>query len=254
MVMCSERETELRDVEGGERWRPATGEPADDEVLHGPRSSPRAIACWPRGTKRVRFGMKKNGYHGGATLQEVVLPLGLFAPPDAASGLAGWREAAPEIPDWWQWRAEPSRCPSPNAWRRARTAGASAGAPSSRPGETGDLFAQVEREAPRPAETWIDRLLDTDLFAAQRKQARGTSLPEERVRAILAALDARGGKLTGVALAERLGVPLFRLGGIVLRVAPDTQRRRVRRAVRRRLVRDHRAEPRAARHAVRSRR
>ena len=84
-----------------------------------------------------------------------------------------------------------------------------------RPGETGDLFAQVEPEAPRPAETWIDRLLDTDLFAAQRKQAARTSLPEERIRAILAALDARGGKLTGVALAERLGVPLFRLGGIV---------------------------------------
>ena len=32
---------------------------------------------------------------------------------------------------------------------------------------------------------------------------------------MLAALDARGGKLTGPALAERLGVPLFRLGGIV---------------------------------------
>ena len=106
-----------------------------------------------------------------------------------------------------------SRARTPGAG--ARTAGASAGASSSRPGETGDLFAQVEPEAPRPAETWIDRLLDTDLFAAQRKQAARTALPEERIRAILAALDARGGKLTGVALAERLGVPLFRLGGIV---------------------------------------
>ena len=77
------------------------------------------------------------------------------------------------------------------------------------------MFAQVEPEAPRPAETWIDRLLDTNLFAAQRKQAARTSLPEERIRAILSVLDARGGKLTGGALAERLGVPLFRLGGIV---------------------------------------
>ena len=32
---------------------------------------------------------------------------------------------------------------------------------------------------------------------------------------MLSALDARGGKLTGPALAESLGVPLFRLGGIV---------------------------------------
>ena len=102
-----ERETEFRDVEGGERWRPATEEPADDEVLlQGPRvvtEGRRLLAPW---SERVRFGMKKNGYHGGATLQEVVLPLGVFAPPDAASRLAGWREAAPEIPDWWQWRAE----------------------------------------------------------------------------------------------------------------------------------------------------
>ena len=71
------------------------------------------------------------------------------------------------------------------------------------------------RRRPVLAQTWIDGLLDTDLFAAQRKQAARTSLPEERIRAILSALDARGGKLTGVALAERLGVPLFRLGGIV---------------------------------------
>ena len=84
-----------------------------------------------------------------------------------------------------------------------------------RPGETGDLFAQVDVDAPRPAETWIDQLLETDLFAAQRKQAARTALPEARIRAVLAALDARGGKLTGPALAERLGVPLFRLGGIV---------------------------------------
>ncbi len=212
-----ERETELRDVEGGERWRPATGEPADDEVLlQGPRvltEGRRLLAPW---SERVRFGMKKNGYHGGATLQEVVLPLGVFAPPDAASRLAGWREAAPEIPEWWQWRAETTPVPEPERLAPApeRPAPAPVGLPP-RPGETGDLFAQVEPEAPRPAGTWIDRLLDTDLFAAQRKQAARTSLPEERIRAILSALDARGGKLTGVALAERLGVPLFRLGGIV---------------------------------------
>ena len=213
-----ERGTALRDVaEAAERWRPANGAPADDEVLlEGPRvvaEGGRLLAPW---SERVRFGMKKNGYHGGASPQEVVLPLCVFALPETTAQLAGWREAAPEMPAWWRWRDEvdpaaTSDRPTPADERRAP-------APvghSARRGETGDLLAGLEPEAPRPTETWIDRLFETDLFAEQRKQAARTALPEERIRAILTALDARGGKLTGPALAESLGVPLFRLGGIV---------------------------------------
>ena len=205
-----ERETELRNADGGERWRPATGAPAADEILlQGPRvvaQGRRLLAPW---SERVRFGMKKNGYHGGATLQEVVLPLGVFAPPATAGHLTGWREAAPEAPSWWQWRVEALSTLEPERQaalpvRRLR-----------RKGETGDLFAPAESEIPQPAKTWIDGLFKTDLFAAQRRQAARTALSDERIRAILAILDARGGKLTRTALAERLGVAPFRLGGIV---------------------------------------
>ena len=212
-----ERETELRDVDGAERWRPAAEAPSDDEVLlQGPRvvaEGRRLLAPW---SERVRFGIKKNGYHGGATLQEVVLPFGVFALPETAAHVAGWREAAQEAPGWWQWRAEtvPGAEPQPafSAAEPRRPAPARRLSPK---GETGDLFAQVDVEAPRPAETWIDRLMETDLFAAQSRQAARTALPEARIRAVLAALDARGGKFTGPGLAECLGVPLFRLGGIV---------------------------------------
>ena len=52
-----ERETELRDVDGAERWRPATGTPEEDEVLlQGPRvvtEGRRLLAPW---SERVRFG------------------------------------------------------------------------------------------------------------------------------------------------------------------------------------------------------
>ena len=212
-----ERETELRDVDGAERWRPAIGAPADDEVLlQGPRvvtEGRRLLAPW---SERVRFSMKKNGYHGGATLQEVVLPFGVFALPETAADVSGWREAAQETPGWWQWRVDtvPGADPQP-ALPAAERQGLAPARRLPPKGETGDLFAQVDDGAPRPAETWIDRLFETELFAVQRKQAARTALPEERIRTVLAALDARGGKLTGVALAERLGVPLFRLGGIV---------------------------------------
>ena len=211
-----ERETELRDVEGAERWRPATGAPADDQVvLQGPRvvtDGRRLLAPW---SEPVRFGMKKNGYHGGATLQEVALPLGVFALPETTVHVAGWRETAPETPPWWRWRSETE---PPAAERSAAASERQVPAPAPHPprlGETGDLFAHVAPEARRPAEHWIDRLFETELFAAQRRQTTRTALPDERIRDVLAALDARGGKLTGPALADRLGVPLSRLGGIV---------------------------------------
>ena len=210
-----ERGTKLRDTGGAERWRTASGTPADDEVLlQGPRvvaEGGRLLAPW---SERVRFGMKKNGYHGGAALQEVVLPLGVFAAPDTAARLAGWREAASEHPAWWQWRVETA--PAPEREHPAPDAARPAPAPRPpRKGETGDLLAHVEPGAPEPAATWVDRLFESDLFAAQREQAARTALPEERIRTILTELDRRGGKLTTVALAARLGVPQFRLGGIV---------------------------------------
>lgn len=203
-----ERETEMRGGEGSERWRPAAGAPAGDEiVLTGARvlvDGNRLLAPW---SERVRFGMKKNGYHGGATPQEVVIPLGVFAMPDTASRLAGWREVPPEIPAWWEWRVQ--AMPAPEPAKKAPKAPSRA----VRKGETGDLFAQPE---PQPvAAAWIDRLFETELFEAQRKQAARTALPDERIRAILEALDQRGGKLTSAALAENLGIPPFRLGGIV---------------------------------------
>ncbi len=203
-----ERETEAREGEGSERWRSASGAAAEDEVLlEGPRvgvEGNRMLAPW---SERVRFGMKKNGYHGGATPQEVVIPLGIFATADAASRLKGWREAAPETPLWWQWRRE--QRPAPEPQEKAPKV------PSRPPreGETGDLF--VQPVTPPTKTTWIDRLFETELFGAQRKQAARTALSEERIRTILETLDQRGGKLTGAALAERLRVPPFRLGGIV---------------------------------------
>ena len=215
-----ERGTTLRDSGGPERWRPATGVPAADEVLlQGPRvvtEGRRLLAPW---SERVRFGMKKNGYHGGATLQEVVLPFGVFAAADTAAGLAGWREAAPERPAWWQWQAETD--PAPARERPTPAVVREVPAPAPRPpqpprkGETGDLLAHVEPRVTGAAATWIDRLFESDLFAAQRAQAARTALPDERIRTILAELDGRGGKLTAAALAARLGVPQFRLGGIV---------------------------------------
>ena len=69
-------QTQARPGEGGERWRAPSGEPAADELLiQGQRvavEGHRLIAPW---SERVRYGMMKNGYHGGVTPQEMVVPI-----------------------------------------------------------------------------------------------------------------------------------------------------------------------------------
>ncbi len=51
-------------------------------------ASGNAVVCtWSEG---VRHGAKKNGYHGGVSAQEVVVPLSIFTPAQhGTEGLAG---------------------------------------------------------------------------------------------------------------------------------------------------------------------
>jgi len=207
-----EHNTVPRGEEGSERWREASSAPQDDEVqLKGPRvllgNGRGIIAPW---SEQVRFGIKKNGYHGGAAPQEVVIPLGVFLP----SGVAvdGWAEVPAEVPLWW----DPEIAAVPPAVRRPPAEVKPK--PPIEPGEQGRLFATEEEVAAAGQEMeaeWISRLLASEVMEAQRRLASRVALPEDRIRAILTALDDRGGKLTRPALAKQLGAPIMRLGGML---------------------------------------
>lgn len=227
-----EHHTESRVQGESDRWREDDGKPAADEVvMEGPRvllgAGGRLIAPW---SERVRFGSKKNGYHGGVSPQEIVIPLAVFLP--AGLALEGWHEAPPELPDWWEAPLVAEFIP-PAAVAPVVAPVVVRPAPP-KPGETGRLFPSEEEQAraaadraaiaarvgssaggTRAAAEWIDALLASERLAAQRSKAARTHLPDERLREILAALDERGGKLTRAALAKRLGVPPLRVGGIV---------------------------------------
>jgi hypothetical protein len=74
-------DTEARKAENGDRWR-AGGGPAEDGecAIAGGRVNSSAgtaiIAAW---SERLRYGGKKNGYHGGISPQEVVVPICVMA-------------------------------------------------------------------------------------------------------------------------------------------------------------------------------
>jgi hypothetical protein len=221
-----EHGTKGGDGDAAERWREATGAPRDDEVLlSGQRvllgqvsgGGKAVIAPW---SERSRYSARKNGYHGGASPQEVVIPLGVFAAADVS--VEGWREVATELPGWWTADEAPSAvspkisgtaAPKPKPKQRQK--------PPSKPVEQGLLFPLDDAMEAGPAAgsapppSWIDRLLASDMLAEQRRSASRVALPDERLRAMLEALDERGGKITRAALAVRIGIPALRIGGAI---------------------------------------
>ena len=214
-------QTVSRPGDGGERWRAATGQMAADELeIQGQRvlvPGHRLVAPW---SERVRYGSsKKNGYHGGLTPQEMVIPITILSSTDEVP--KGWQEQAVETPMWWD---EPAQ----------GVAMSETSVPTLKPAKPqlkGSLFdLETEEEVTPPPKTvaataaavpvpeWISRLLASPVFAEQKKLGGRGLLTDELLVKLLDTLDRRGGKLTSVALARALDCPEFRLPGLLAKV------------------------------------
>ena len=183
----------------GDRWR--SGGRAQDgeiEVRNGRVLSPDgtrgAVLAW---SERLRYAAKRSGYHGGGSPQEVLVPLAVLT-----SGAAprDWVEAPPPEPAWWsEGEATPAvTIVHPSASGRRRNT------------------AQIGLFDVTPAaDAWIDTLLASTTYIAQRELV-GRGAPDNPVvRALVAALAARGGRLSRTALAQALQLPAFRAAGLV---------------------------------------
>jgi PglZ domain len=183
----------------GDRWR-SGGRARDGEIevqsgrVFPPDGTRAAVLAW---SERLRYAAKRSGYHGGASPQEVLVPLAVLT-----SGTAplGWFEAPPAEPTWWSESEAPpapiSVSPAPTSRRRTT------GQPS--------LF-----DVPPAADAWIDHLFASTTYIAQRGLA-GRGAPDDPVvRALVSALAARGGRLSRTALAQALQLPAFRTAGLV---------------------------------------
>lgn len=204
-----EQGTEYRATAEGERWRSqaSPGDVQPDEVsLVGPRvllGGGKIVTPW---TESVRYGSKRNGYHGGASPAEVVIPLAVLSTGRLPEG---WQEVASFWPDWWESAGAPvaRRAPTP----------VTAAVPEA-PARQGRLpFEPGAEAAPAAAAAadWIDQLLRSPVYASQTAAAGRAMLPEAQARQLLESLQERGGRLTRQALGQRLGVPLLRVNGLV---------------------------------------
>jgi hypothetical protein len=176
---------------GAERWRTDTGHASDDEVvLSGRRvlaDGGRVIAPW---TERVRYTTGKSaGYHGGATPQEMLVPISVFAPRDAE--VPGYRAAAPATPAWWDEDAPLPPLVSQRAPREATTL--------------------LDLSPPEPP--WATQLFSSQLYATQRERFGRTAPDDERARRMLSCLAARGGRTTVAAIAQAIDAPEHRARG-----------------------------------------
>ena len=77
-----DRQTECREATDGLRWRRPGGTVTKDELeVSSPRvvlpDGGRVIVPW---SERLRYGAKKNGYHGGVTPQEMLIPISILWP------------------------------------------------------------------------------------------------------------------------------------------------------------------------------
>lgn len=203
-----ERQTELREGHEGARWRSAHRPIGDGEVeIVSKRAActdeGRVVVPW---TEKLRYGAKRNGYHGGATPQEMVIPVGLFwGEVQVPEGL----EALPiDLPTWW---TEP-------AGLRVEVSAEKVAIPKPKKPVAPTLFyqsAEATSAKAKPETTWVNALLASELFARQKQMSGRVRVTDDQVAGVLLALASRGGTMTEPALASTLGLPAHRLSGLL---------------------------------------
>ena len=196
----------------GGRWREGGDVGGGELAIAGSRVlSPDGrnsiVAAW---SERVRNGAPRNGYHGGISPQEVLVPIAVLT---AGPSPQGWEQAAATVPAWWSGdQAEVCSPPTPRLAERKVVK--DLGHPS--------LLSLLEPPSavqPKTAEPasppWLALLFASDSYSAQRRLAGRGAPPDDQTRDLLLALDSRGGKLSQVGLATSLGQPLVRVPGLV---------------------------------------
>jgi hypothetical protein len=183
--------TECRRQEGSDRYRPgkadARADAAGEYYLEGGRvvGSPGVTTL---GVEGIRYGSRpRNGYHGGITPQECLVPVMVFV--QTGRAIPGWKEVVESQPEWWM-----------------------AGAPT--PATEPKVKRKTKQQPTLFAEDWISGLLASELFR-QQMDLPGNRIQPERLAAVLRALDASGNRLLRAAFAVRMSLPLVRVNTTV---------------------------------------
>ncbi|MCC5841551.1 MAG: BREX-2 system phosphatase PglZ [Opitutales bacterium] len=198
----------------GDRYRIDNAAPLEGEtVFEGKRIAQglgrnRIVLAW---SGDLRYGAKKRGYHGGSNPQEVVVPLAILSNAHTPPA-GGWKEIPHYEPSWWRLSEA----------EMTATAGAPVAEKATEPVDEAvrglDLFEHFAAKESQTEVPWIEKLLATEIYQEQRKLAARSGTLDEVVVRLLETMEARGGTVMKAPLAQALGIPLFRVDGLVQNV------------------------------------
>jgi hypothetical protein len=158
------------------------------------------------------YGRQQNGYHGGATPQEMVCPLVLLR--DRSSAYSGLFDCEHPKPDWW------SSAPVRTTVRSEAPVNVEGTAPKRHPTLFDNLREEPEEVNPptAPPSEWIRKLLASQVYKSQRDQIRRHAPDDNIVRQTLTVLESSGGIMTPAAFSNASGIPAARLDGLISRI------------------------------------
>jgi hypothetical protein len=176
---------------GGARWREATSPAGAEEVeVSGPRVLAPGGRAVLAATENLRYGNKAHGYHGGATLAEVAIPLVVLLPP-GMEVLDGWYPHTLGEPAWWNGDQVAPAPPVAVPPRRRK--------PAPRQPEE-DLFGA------QPSPSRGQALLGSPTFTTLHSQLPSNRVPAaETFAAVVDALAEAGGRLPLGAVVQIAG-------------------------------------------------
>ncbi len=197
-----DRDAELRTGGGGgERWRPSEPGAGDGElVVHGRRvvaEGHRVVLPW---REQLRYGPRHNGYHGGLTPKELLVPVVVLSTEDLPDA-SGWAPSGFRRPVWWHRTQFRHTIPAVAPVQATQTPVAPT---------LFDPPPMAEPAAPSPP-AWIDALLAAPLLAERRANPR-VRLGDPELRRLLVILDAAGTMAIGLSrLASEADLPTARI-------------------------------------------
>ena len=204
-----DRKSKYYKYEVGERWRPDDGALHDGEIgIRGSRvlkpDNGRMVAPW---SEKIRYGLKKNGYHGGLTPQEVLVPLLVMKwRPEGKQ----WKQIPSHRPNWWNCEIEAMLPHTGPTYKTTPLVSESSSGIEDMP-----LFAEAAKTQRSSKNTIINRLMGSPVLVNQKKMCGRAVPPDEKIQLFLEVLDQHGGTMLQPALAQAMNQPLFRFRGII---------------------------------------
>lgn len=200
------------------RSRTMTGGPpqADEVTVTGPRvlgERPAVLAV----DADLRYTSKKSGYHGGASLAELVVPVIVLSPHASDGGASslwpeGWEEAPSQEPVWWS-----AAVADGGAMVQGQPADPYVSAGGDEPPSLFDELEPAVPDAPAgpaAANGLGAHVIASQTFAAQEDLAPRNRLDSARIADLLNVLAAaRGNRLPTTTVSGVLGVAPTRLPG-----------------------------------------